>query len=263
MARRIRRKYSPNVCTGIEKKVVCGDPDPREISTSYVERQNLTMRMGMRRFTRLTNGFSEKVENLAHAVSLHYMHYNFARSPVAHDHARGRYVDEADPGDGGWRCRSRLDAARDRRAARFKLTHYRKSTIVDGVIFVSNHQSSRLRRRAPAALVLSLVVAATAAAPAPAAGARAPKGAVVAAFERAVFHYAVPEKIRVEFTLRSRVDRLWSLVTGQYGRRGLWAAWVRRTASGRYRVETFRTRDFDPGTTPPCDLRPAFSEPLC
>ena len=50
-----------------------------EISTSYVERQNLTMRMGMRRFTRLTNGFSKKVENLAHAVSLHYCHYNFAR----------------------------------------------------------------------------------------------------------------------------------------------------------------------------------------
>lgn len=73
------RKYSPNVCTGIEKRVVTGDPDPREISTSYVERQNLTMRMGMRRFTRLTNGFSKKVENLAHAVSLHYMHYNFAR----------------------------------------------------------------------------------------------------------------------------------------------------------------------------------------
>lgn len=73
------RKYSPNVCTGIDKRVVTGDPDPREISTSYVERQNLTMRMGMRRFTRLTNGFSKKVENLAHAVSLHYMHYNFAR----------------------------------------------------------------------------------------------------------------------------------------------------------------------------------------
>ena len=73
------RKYSPNVCTGIEKKIITGNPDPAEISTSYVERQNLTMRMGMRRFTRLTNGFSKKVENLAHAVSLHYMHYNFAR----------------------------------------------------------------------------------------------------------------------------------------------------------------------------------------
>ncbi len=72
-------KYSPATCTGIDIRVICGDPDPARISTSYVERQNLTMRMGMRRFTRLTNGFSKKVENLAHAVSLHYMHYNFAR----------------------------------------------------------------------------------------------------------------------------------------------------------------------------------------
>ena len=73
------RKYSPNVCTSMETKIIEGDPDPSAISTSYVERQNLTMRMGMRRFTRLTNGFSKKVENLAHAVSLHYMYYNFAR----------------------------------------------------------------------------------------------------------------------------------------------------------------------------------------
>jgi IS1 family transposase len=73
------RRYSPAVCTGSDVKIVRGDPDPSRISTSYVERQNLTMRMGMRRFTRLTNGFSKKVENLAHAVSLHYMHYNFAR----------------------------------------------------------------------------------------------------------------------------------------------------------------------------------------
>jgi hypothetical protein len=73
------RRYSPAVCTGTDVRIVSGDPDPERISTSYVERQNLTMRMGMRRFTRLTNGFSKKVENLAHAVSLHYMHYNFAR----------------------------------------------------------------------------------------------------------------------------------------------------------------------------------------
>lgn len=72
-------KYSPPVCTGSKTRVLKGDPDPDRISTSYVERQNLTMRMGMRRFTRLTNGFSRKVENLAHAVSLHFMHYNFAR----------------------------------------------------------------------------------------------------------------------------------------------------------------------------------------
>jgi IS1 family transposase len=74
------RKYSPAVCTGTKVRVLKGDPDPARVSTSYVERQNLTMRMGMRRFTRLTNGFSRKVENLAHAVSLHFMHYNFARS---------------------------------------------------------------------------------------------------------------------------------------------------------------------------------------
>jgi len=71
--------YSPATCTGIEKRVIAGNPDPAFISTSCVERQNLTMRMGMRRFTRLTNGFSKKIENLSHAVSLHYMHYNFAR----------------------------------------------------------------------------------------------------------------------------------------------------------------------------------------
>lgn len=74
-----QRRYSPARCIGVEGRPVIGDPDPDKISTSYVERQNLTMRMGMRRFTRLTNGFSKKVENLAHAVSLHYMHYNFAR----------------------------------------------------------------------------------------------------------------------------------------------------------------------------------------
>lgn len=72
-------KYSPPICTGAKKLPIKGDPDPDRISTSYVERQNLTMRMGMRRFTRLTNGFSRKVENLAHAMSLHFMHYNFAR----------------------------------------------------------------------------------------------------------------------------------------------------------------------------------------
>jgi IS1 family transposase len=73
------RRYSPPICTGTTPKRVYGDPDPMKVNTSYVERQNLTMRMGMRRFTRPTNAFSKKVENLAHAVSLHYMHYNFAR----------------------------------------------------------------------------------------------------------------------------------------------------------------------------------------
>jgi len=73
------RTYSPAECTGTEVRVITGNPDPSLISTSYVERQNLTMRMGMRRFTRLTNGFSKKIENHAHAVSLHFMFYNFAR----------------------------------------------------------------------------------------------------------------------------------------------------------------------------------------
>jgi IS1 family transposase len=72
-------RYSPAVCTSCEAKRVMGGPDPRYISTSFVERQNLTMRMSMRRFTRLTNGFSKKVENHAYAVAIHYMHYNFCR----------------------------------------------------------------------------------------------------------------------------------------------------------------------------------------
>jgi len=71
--------YSPAICTGIDIRVISGHPDRSRISTSYVERQNLTMRMGMRRFTRLNNGFSKKVEFHAHAVSLNFMYYNFAR----------------------------------------------------------------------------------------------------------------------------------------------------------------------------------------
>lgn len=74
-----QKRYSPADCIGCTKKAVIGNPDMSEVSTSYVERQNLTMRMGMRRFTRLTNGFSKKAENHAHAVALHFMHYNFAR----------------------------------------------------------------------------------------------------------------------------------------------------------------------------------------
>jgi IS1 family transposase len=73
------RRYSPSTCTSIQKEVVAGNPDLTKASNSYVERQNLTMRMGMRRFTRLTNAFSKKVENHAHAISLHFMHYNFCR----------------------------------------------------------------------------------------------------------------------------------------------------------------------------------------
>ena len=73
------KRYSPSDFIESIPKAIYGNPDPRKISTSYVERQNLTMRMSMRRFTRLTNGFSKKVENLAHAISLHFMYYNYAR----------------------------------------------------------------------------------------------------------------------------------------------------------------------------------------
>jgi IS1 family transposase len=72
-------KYSPGVCIGSHADVITGSPDAAHVSTSYVERANLTMRMSMRRFTRLTNAFSKKIENLTAAVSLHFMHYNFCR----------------------------------------------------------------------------------------------------------------------------------------------------------------------------------------
>jgi hypothetical protein len=72
-------RYSPAVCNGTITMKVNGNPDPHDVSTSYVERQNLTMRMSMRRFTRLTNAFSKKIENLGHAVALHFMYYNFCR----------------------------------------------------------------------------------------------------------------------------------------------------------------------------------------
>ena len=72
-------RYSPATCLGTDTHVIQGHPDPEHISTSYIERQNLTMRMSMRRFTRLTNAFSKKIENLEHAVALHFMYYNFAR----------------------------------------------------------------------------------------------------------------------------------------------------------------------------------------
>jgi IS1 family transposase len=72
-------RYSPGICTGIEKGAITGDPDPDYVSTSYAERSNLTMRMHMRRFTRLTNAFSKKVENHAYSVALHFMAYNFVR----------------------------------------------------------------------------------------------------------------------------------------------------------------------------------------
>lgn len=72
-------RYSPPVCIQANPTIIQGNPDPSQISTSFAERQNLTMRMSMRRFTRLTNAFSKKVENLEYAVALHFMYYNFAR----------------------------------------------------------------------------------------------------------------------------------------------------------------------------------------
>ena len=74
-----RRRYSPAKCLAAEKRRIEGDPDPAAISTSHVERSNLSMRMGMRRFTRLTNAFSKKVENHLHSCSLYFVHYNFVR----------------------------------------------------------------------------------------------------------------------------------------------------------------------------------------
>ncbi len=72
-------RYSPAECVGCEKQPKIGNPDPAHINTSYIERQNLTMRMQMRRFTRLTNAFSKKIENHIASLAIHYMHYNFVR----------------------------------------------------------------------------------------------------------------------------------------------------------------------------------------
>ena len=74
-----QRRYSPAECTGIEKRTINANPSIKHVSTSYVERQNLTMRMHMRRFTRLTNGFSKKLENHMRAISLYFMFYNFCK----------------------------------------------------------------------------------------------------------------------------------------------------------------------------------------
>jgi hypothetical protein len=73
------KRYSPSICLSSERKVIRGNPDSERINTSYIERSNLTIRMGNRRYTRLTNAFSKKVENHAHHLVLHFMYYNYAR----------------------------------------------------------------------------------------------------------------------------------------------------------------------------------------
>ncbi len=83
-------RYSPAECIGADKRWVMGDPDMDSVSTSHVERQNLTMRMQMRRFTRLTNGFSKKAEYHLYAVALHFMHYNFCRPHMTLTRAAGK-----------------------------------------------------------------------------------------------------------------------------------------------------------------------------
>ena len=92
-------RYSPAECIGTQTVAINGRPDPAHVSTSFVERQNLTMRMKMRRFTRLTNAFSKKLENHLYAIALHYMHYNFCR---VHQTLRVTPAMEAGVADGVW-----------------------------------------------------------------------------------------------------------------------------------------------------------------
>ncbi|HXX22415.1 MAG TPA: helix-turn-helix domain-containing protein [Terriglobia bacterium] len=100
-------RYSPAVCTSCERKPIMGHPDPEHISTSFVERSNLSIRMGTRRFTRLTNAFSKKIENHAAAVALYFMHYNYCR---VHQSLRVTPCMEAGLADHVWSVREMLEA---------------------------------------------------------------------------------------------------------------------------------------------------------
>ncbi len=101
-------RYSPATCIGCDMKVVSGNPDPKHVSTSYVERQNLTMRMHMRRFTRLTNGFSKKLDSHGYAVALHFMYCNFVR---IHGTLRVSPALEAGLTDHVWSLEEMIDVA--------------------------------------------------------------------------------------------------------------------------------------------------------
>jgi hypothetical protein len=107
-------RYSPPVVTDVEPHVIRGYPDEEHISTSYVERANLTMRMNMRRFTRLTNAFSKRVEMHEHAVALHFMHYNFCRAHETLTRERGSKTTPA------WTLDEVIGLIHEKPAGRFK-----------------------------------------------------------------------------------------------------------------------------------------------
>jgi IS1 family transposase len=120
-----QKRYSPSAFVSAEKRHVTGNPDEKHISTSFVERQNLTMRMSMRRFTRLTNGFSQKVENLECMVALHFMHYNFGR---IHKSLRVTPAMEAGISDHVWRLEEIAALVPD--AVQTKRGSYKKKTLI-------------------------------------------------------------------------------------------------------------------------------------
>ena len=130
------KRYSPAECTGTRKRRVEGNPDPKHVSTSYAERNNLAMRMLIRCFTRLTNAFSKKIENHAHSVALHFMHYNFCRQPRRNQLRDGRWRHRSAVGYRGYRAaggRSSPEAwsAWPLQEKKFKLTRYRCSLRID------------------------------------------------------------------------------------------------------------------------------------